>query len=319
VFIPKGAIIDRVLVNVLSPLVSASGSAPGPVPPGTPAFGLARGYAVLAASAISNTGSSVLTGNVGEYPGTAVTGFPPGTFTGSLDVANAAAQAAKAAAQAAYTDLSTRSCTTIPSALDAQTLTAGVYCFASGAATLANSAGGTLTLNGNSQAIFVIKTASTLTTGAGGVPVITLTGGALASNVYWVVGSTATINSGSAGVFQGNIIAQTSITDTMGGTVNGSLVALTGAVTLSAASTLNATPLGANPGSATVALKVQTAADLKAASGISTFTGIMGGVPVGLPATSFALSADRELKLTVGGEALTAGKFDVFVEYWFGN
>jgi hypothetical protein len=85
--------------------------------------------------------------------------------------------------------------------------------------------------------------ATTLTTGAGGVPVIALTGGARAQDVYWQVGSSATINSGSAGTFQGNIIALTSITDTIGGTVNGSLLALNGAVTLSAASLVNAVPL----------------------------------------------------------------------------
>ncbi len=128
----------------------------------------------------------------------------------------------------------------IPSALDGQTLTAGYYNFTSGAATLAASGPGTLTLNGSASDVFVIKTASTLTTGAGGIPTISLTGGALAENVYFVVGSSATINSGFSGTFNGNIIAQASITDTLGGTVNGSLVALTGAVTLSAATNVNA-------------------------------------------------------------------------------
>jgi hypothetical protein len=91
--------------------------------------------------------------------------------------------------------------------------------------------------------VYVFQTTTTLTTGAGGVPVISLTGGARAQDVYWVVGSSATINSGSAGTFQGNIIANTSITDTIGGTVNGSLIALNGAVTLSAASAINTVPL----------------------------------------------------------------------------
>jgi hypothetical protein len=209
--------------------------------PGTPSLGSARGFAAFGASAVTNTGSSVLTGNLGIYPGTAVTGFPPGTFSGVLDVANAAALAAKNSAQAAYTDLAGRTSTVIATALDGQTLTPGVYSSASGTFTLAQSAGGTLTLNG--AGVYVFKMATTLTTGAGGVPVINLTGGALASNVYWQVGSSATINSGSAGTFQGNIIANTSITDTLGGTVNGSLIALNGAVTFSAASVVNVEPL----------------------------------------------------------------------------
>ena len=138
----------------------------------------------------------------------------------------------------------------IPSALDGQTLTAGYYNFTSGAATLAASGAGTLTLSGSATDVFVIKTATTLTTGAGGTPTITLAGGALAKNVYWIVGSSATINSGFTGTFQGNIIAQASITDTLGGTVNGSMIALTGAVTLSAATTVNAqsAPLLASAG-----------------------------------------------------------------------
>lgn len=204
------------------------------------ALGLAATYAVLGASAVTNTGSSVLTGNLGIYPntGSSVTGFPPGTFSGTENAGNSAAAAAQAAAQATYTSMQAMTATTIATALDGQTLTPGVYKAASGTFTLAASGGGTLTLNGNGTYIF--QTTTTLTTGAGGTPTITLSGGALASNVYWVVGSSATINSGNTGTFKGSIIAQASVTDTLGGTVQGSLVALTGAVTLSAASAITA-------------------------------------------------------------------------------
>ena len=198
-------------------------------------------YGILAASAITNSvGTSIVNGNLGEYPGSTLTGAF--TVSGSTDLGNLAAQTAQNDALSAYTTLAAHSSTVIPSALDGQTLTAGYYSFTSGAATLAQSGPGTLTLNGSSTDIFVIKTASTLTTGAGGAATITLTGGALAKNVYWVVGSSATINSGTAGTFQGNIIAQASITNTMGGIVNGSLIALTAAVTLSAITTINAFP-----------------------------------------------------------------------------
>lgn len=219
-------------------------------PATTPSLGSARTYGILGASAVTNTGSSVLTGNLGIYPGSAITGFPPGTVSGVTSISNVAALAAKNSAQAVYTDLAARSSSVIATALDGQTLVPGVYSSAGGTFTLAQSAGGTLTLNG--AGVYVFKMATTLTTGAGGIPVITLTGGARASDIYWQVGSSATINSGSAGTFQGNIIALTSITDTIGGTVNGSLIALNGAVTLSAAATVNvqsllAVPLGGNP------------------------------------------------------------------------
>ena len=200
----------------------------------------ASSYSILGGSAVTSTGFTVLNGNLGVSPGSSITGFPPGTFSGTENVANAAAATAQNDALVAYTTLAAHSSTIIPSALDGQTLTAGYYSFTSGAATLAASGAGTLTLSGSSTDVFVIKTASTLTTGAGGTPTITLTGGALAKNVYWIVGSSATINSGFSGVFNGNIIAQASITDTLGGTVNGSLIALSGAVTLSAAAIVNA-------------------------------------------------------------------------------
>jgi hypothetical protein len=209
----------------------------GPTPPPT-VLGPAGTFAILAASAVTNSGSSVLTGNLGISPGTSITGFPPGTYTGTEDIANTASAVAQAAASSAYTTLSGMTSTAIPSILDGQTLTPGVYREASGTFNLAASGNGTLTLNGAGQYVFICS--STLTTGAGGIPTIALTNGALAGNIYWVVGSSATINSGNAGTFQGNIIAQASITDTSGGTVNGSMIALNGAVTLSAAANVNA-------------------------------------------------------------------------------
>jgi len=146
------------------------------------------------------------------------------------------AATAQAAASSAYTSLSGMTATPISATLDGQTLTPGVY--SAGAPHLATSGAATLTFNG--AGVYVIQAASTLTTGAGGTPTMTLTGGATAANIYWVVGSSATINSGTAGTFQGNIIAYASVTDTLGGTVNGSLIGLNGAITLSAASVVNA-------------------------------------------------------------------------------
>ena len=214
---------------------------------GSSLLGSASAYAVLGASAVTgSTGAgSVLIGDLGIYPNnsSSITNFPPSTYSGTENAGNAAAQTAQSDALAAYTSLAAHGgYVAIPSTLDGQTLTAGYYSESSGTFNLAASGPGTLTLNGSSTDVFVFKAASTLTTGSGGTPTITLTGGALASNVYWLVGSSATINSGNSGTFNGNIIAQASITDTSGGTVNGSLIALTGAVTLSATTDIMALP-----------------------------------------------------------------------------
>jgi hypothetical protein len=204
----------------------------------SPNLGLARSYATLSGSSITNTGSSVLTGNLGVSPGSTLTGFPPGVVVGSVNLGNAAAATAQANALTAYNFMHAEVATPISPTLDGQVLTPGVYSESSGTFNLAASGNGTLTLNG--AGIYIFKAASTLVTGAGGIPTILLTNGATANNVFWLVGSSATINSGSAGVFQGSILAVTSITDTLGGTVNGSLIALNGSVTLSAASIVNA-------------------------------------------------------------------------------
>lgn len=208
-------------------------------------LGGAASFALLASSAITNTGSSVITGDIGTSPGTSITGFPPGTFSGQEHIADSTSQKAQVDATAAFNAMQTQGLagTVIPSALDGQTLVPGAYQFTSGAATLAQSGNGTLTFNGQGQ--YIIYTASTLTTGAGGIPTMTLTNGAKASDIYFVVNSSATINSGSAGTFQGSILSKVSITDTLGGIVNGHLIALTGAITLSAATTASVAPVPA--------------------------------------------------------------------------
>jgi len=226
------AVIDATHFNIPIPAGSIV-----PPPSGSPPLGTAATYGLLAASTITNSGSSIDNGDLGLYPGTSVTGFPPGVVAGVTNVNNAAAIQAQTDALAAYTFGNAQTATPISSTLDGQTLTPGVYSESSGTFHLASSGTGTLTLNG--AGVYIFKCASTLTTGAGGIPIINLTNGALAKDVYWIVGSSATINSGSPGTFQGTIIADASITNTSGGVVNGRLIALTGAVTLSAAATIN--------------------------------------------------------------------------------
>src|ERR1700677_2888352 len=100
-------------------------------PAGSPYLGSARSYTILAATSVSNTGSSVLTGNLALTPGSAVTGFPPGTISGVENIDNSAALLVKSQAQAAYTDLATRTRGTTESVLDGLTLTPGTYTSAS--------------------------------------------------------------------------------------------------------------------------------------------------------------------------------------------
>lgn len=193
-------------------------------------LGAASTFAALAYSAITgSTGAgSALTGNIGIFPtaATGITNFPPSSYSGTEYAADTTAQQAQAAAQAAYITFTTGSATSILPTLDGQTLVPGTY--TTGAATL----NGTLTFNG--AGVYVIRTTSTLITGATGTPVMNLTNGATANNIYWAVSTAATINSAFPGTFQGSVITNSgAITVTDGGTVEGSLVALTSAITYS--------------------------------------------------------------------------------------
>lgn len=203
-------------------------------PPGSPNLGTASTYEIIASSAVTNTGSSIITGDLGLSPGTSVTGFPPGVVVGTQHITDAAAAQAQIDVTAAYVDLTGRSATSISANLDGQTLSAGVYTETSGTFNLATSGNATLTLSGSATDLFIFKCTSTLTTGAGGIPTILLVGGALASNVYWTCGSSATLNVSGSGAFVGTVIAQASVTIN-GGSVLGRMFARTGAVTISAA------------------------------------------------------------------------------------
>jgi hypothetical protein len=190
-------------------------------------LGTAASFAVLAGSTVTNTGPSVISGDLGVSPGSAVTGFPPGTVTeGTIHAADGVATQAQADLTTAYNNAAGRPSTaTISADLAGSTLTPGVY-------TSATSLGlsGDLTLNaeGDPNAVFVFQAGSTLTVGSGSR--VLLIGGAQACNVFWQVGSSATV--GSASVFAGNILALTSISMTTGATLHGRALARNGAVTL---------------------------------------------------------------------------------------
>jgi hypothetical protein len=185
-----------------------------------------KGFSVLAGSTITNTGSTTITGDVGIYPGTAITGFPPGLASGTIDLADSAAAEAQAALTAGYLDAAGRTGgTTVSGDLVGKTLTAGVY---KSTSSLENSGDFTLDAQGNPNAVFIFQIASTLTTGSGSH--VILVNGASACNVFWQVGSSATLGTNS--IFRGNILALTSITITTGVNMNGRVLARNGAVTL---------------------------------------------------------------------------------------
>ena len=190
-------------------------------------LGTAADFAVLAGSTITNTGPSAITGDVGLSPGTAITGLPSGQVNGTVHAADAVAAQAKSDLVAAYDDAAARPATaTIPVELGGTTRTPGVY--ESPAGTFGITGTVTLDAQGDTNAVFIFKAASTLITASASS--VNLVNGARASNVFWQVGSSATL--GTYSILRGNVMALASITVTTGVTIDGRVLARTAAVTL---------------------------------------------------------------------------------------
>ncbi|HUZ24667.1 MAG TPA: ice-binding family protein [Streptosporangiaceae bacterium] len=190
-------------------------------------LGTASPFGVLAGSTVTNTGATIINGDLGVSPGTAITGFPPGIVTGATHRADGVAAGAQADLTTAYNDAAGRSPSGSvgPFIGAGQTMSPGVY-----NASTSLDLGGALTLNahGNPDAVWIFQVGSTLVTDSASS--VVLTGGAQACNVFWQVGSSATLGTHSS--FQGSILALTSITVTTGDTVIGRALARNGAVTL---------------------------------------------------------------------------------------
>lgn len=187
----------------------------------------ADNFAVLAGSTVTNTGLTVITGDLGVSPGTAVTGFPPGTVSGTQHLGDGAAALAQTDLTTLYNDAAGLAPTAmVATELGGTTLNPGVYNSASGTFGIT----GTLTLDalGDPSAQFIFQTATTLITA--GASQVVLAGGAVACNVYWQVGSSATLGLGS--IFKGNILASASIGLGGGAQMEGRALASNGAVTL---------------------------------------------------------------------------------------
>jgi type VI secretion system secreted protein VgrG len=187
----------------------------------------AASFAVMGASTVTSTGNTVINGNLGVSPGTAITGFGPGVVNGTTYDNGAIAGLAASDATAAYTAIIAEASgqNLTGENMGGLTLLPGVMSFSSSAQLT-----GTLILNaqGNPNAQFIFQIGSTLTTASDAN--IELINGAQADNVFWQVGSSATIGTGS--VVYGNILADTSITMNTGASLTGSAIALNGAVTL---------------------------------------------------------------------------------------
>jgi hypothetical protein len=209
---------------VLASAGGVAGSARAAQPP--VGLGTAESFAVLAGPSVSNTGPSVINGDLGVSPGTAVTGFPPGTINGTKHVADALAAQAKRDLITAYDDAAGRTpAASVSGDLGGQTLTPGVY-----RSTSSLGLTGTLTLDaqGDPNAVFIFQVGSTLITASGSR--VNLIGGAQACNVFWQVGSSATLGTNST--FKGNILALTAASLNTGAIVDGRVLARNAGVTL---------------------------------------------------------------------------------------
>jgi type VI secretion system secreted protein VgrG len=190
-------------------------------------LGSATAFAVLGASTVTNTGASSITGDIGVFPGTALTGMGSVTLTGTLHSNDAVALQAQADALLAYQTLAALPAGTLLTGqnLGGMTLFPGTYTFATSA-----QLSGVLTLDalGDPQASFLFRIGSTLTTAS--LSAVTVLHGS-ASQVQWQVGTAATLGTGTA--FAGSLLAAQSITLTSGVSILcGRAVALNGAVTM---------------------------------------------------------------------------------------
>lgn len=230
------ATLLQLMICPAEPMPGTPGFVPEPPTPEPEEGGLnfpgLDGLAIFGHETITNTGFTELAGDLDLSPGSAITGFfgttendGPGILvSGEVHQTDQVAADMLIAAQAAYNFLAAMASTeTVAGDIGGTTKTAGVY-----TSTSTLDVTGVLTLDGSATDVFVFQVASALNIANGAS--ILLTGGAVASNVYWQVGSSAVL--GTTAVFNGTIIALASVTANTGASVNGKLIALTGAVTL---------------------------------------------------------------------------------------
>ncbi len=258
--------VGLILLGSLAGLIFAS-SALGAT--ATVGLGTAAPFSVLAGSTVTNTGPTTMFGDLGLYPGTAVTGEPH--VLGQTYVNDQVAIEAKNALTTAYNSAESRPTNgSAGTDLAGHEFSPGVYT-ASGSLLLSS---GSVTLNaeGNPNAVFIFQVGSTLITESN--TSVSLVGGAQACNVFWQVGSSATLGSGTR--FVGTIMASASITANTGATIHGRLLARTAAVTLEDNTITDSTcasSVSGSGGGTETSTGEETAALEKALAGGATTTG----------------------------------------------
>jgi hypothetical protein len=198
--------------------------------PGAVALGTACSFGILAATpAVTNLGATHVTGDIGVWPAASISGFPPGTLTGTEHLGDTVAMIAQGDLTAAYNSAAgVTGGAVLPADIGGLTLPAGVYRTTSAQPSLGITGNLTLDGGGDPNSVWIIQVASTLTTASGNSQVI-LINGATSQNVFWQIGTSATL--GTNTIFTGTIMAQISITGTTGATLNGRALARTGAIT----------------------------------------------------------------------------------------
>lgn len=312
--VKAGVVAGLTIALTLSGLTSASADIviDGPVDLGT-----AASYGVLGATTVTNTGPTVVNGDVGLSPGTSVTGFdgpPDGTINGTLQQTNAAAGQAQTDTTTAY-DVAASLTPTRSGLTDLAGLSLSPGVYSGGDLSLSDN--GILTLEGSARSVWVFQAASTLIIGS--ATSIVMTGGANSCNVFWQVGSSATLGTGAQ--FQGTVMARQSITANTAATVEGRLLARAGAVTLDtntitassncpAPGTVSESPEFTSPvpaeatvgtsyshtvtasGSPTPMLRISSGS-LPAGLSFDTATGRISGTPTAAGTSSFTITASN--------------------------
>jgi hypothetical protein len=271
------------LLGSLSTLLFAS-SALGAT--ATVGLGSAASFSVLAGSTVTNTGPTTMFGDLGLYPGTSVTGEP--RVLGRTYVNDQVAIEAKNALTTAYTNAESRPPSgSAGTQLAGQSFSPGVY--NASESLLLSSGSVTLNAEGNPNAVFIFQIGSTLITGSN--TTVSLVNGAQACNVFWQVGSSATLGSGTH--FVGTIMASASITANTAATIHGRLLARTAAVTLedNTITTSNCASSASGSGGGTEASTPEEAAALEKATA--------GGVPASSPGASATTRPPAASRTTV--------------------